>query len=90
MTLYTDSTAAMGVCNRQGLGQLRHIATHTLWVQEKVQEKAFTLRKVPGKENPADLFTKYLPSGELVAKLVEWLGGEYRDGRADAAPKLKT
>ena len=46
MTLYTDSTAAMGVCNRQGLGQLRHIATHTLWVQEKVQEKAFTLRKV--------------------------------------------
>ena len=33
--VWTDSSAAMGVCQRQGLGKLRHIETHTLWVQEK-------------------------------------------------------
>ena len=30
--VWTDSSAAMGICARQGLGKLRHIATHTLWV----------------------------------------------------------
>ena len=33
--VWTDSSAAMGICARRGLGQLRHIATHTLWVQGK-------------------------------------------------------
>ena len=31
--VWTDSSAAIGICGRQGLGKLRHIATHTLWVQ---------------------------------------------------------
>ncbi len=32
--VWTDSTATMGICGRQGLGKLRHVQTHTLWVQE--------------------------------------------------------
>ena len=39
--VWTDSSAAMGICQRQGLGKLRHIETHTLWVQEKVRRKQF-------------------------------------------------
>ena len=39
--VWTDSAAAIGICSRQGLGKLRHIATHTLWVQEKLRSKAF-------------------------------------------------
>ena len=31
--VWTDSSAAMGVCQRQGLGKLRHIDTQALWVQ---------------------------------------------------------
>ena len=39
--VWTDSSAAMGICQRQGLGKLRHVETHTLWVQEKVRRKQF-------------------------------------------------
>ena len=27
--VWTDSSAALGICSRQGLGKLRHIDTHT-------------------------------------------------------------
>ena len=30
--LWIDSSAAAGICGRSGLGKLRHIQTHTLWV----------------------------------------------------------
>ena len=60
--VWTDSSAAVGICGRSGLGRLRHVQTHTLWVQERVRSKAMELRKVNGLVNPADLFTKHLTS----------------------------
>ena len=45
--------------------------------------------KVKGEENPADLFTKHLPSKDKVHQLVRLFGCEYRDGRASAAPLLR-
>ena len=39
--VWTDSSAAMGISARSGLGKLRHLETHTLWVQEKIRAKAF-------------------------------------------------
>ena len=87
--VWTDSTAAIGICSRQGLGKLRHIATHTLWVQEKVRSKAIELRKVHGEVNPADLFTKHLLGRERVEMLVDLFGCQYRAGRAESAPKLR-
>ena len=57
--LWTDSTAAIGICSRQGLGRLRHLDTHLLWVQQAVRSKRIDLRKVDGESNPADLFTKH-------------------------------
>ena len=89
VTVHTDSSAAMGVCARQGLGKLRHIATHTLWVQEKVRTKAIDLRKVDGTENPADLFTKHLPSKGKVHQLIDLFGCRYAAGRAASAPRLR-
>ena len=87
--VWTDSSAAMGICARQGLGKVRHLATHTLWVQEKVRSKAIELRKVRGEVNPADLFTKHLLSRERVEMLVQLFGCEYRGGRAESAPQLR-
>ena len=52
--VWTDSTAFMGICGRQGLGKLRHIDTRSLWVQQKVRSGAVELRKVRGEVNPAD------------------------------------
>ena len=69
--VWTDSSAAMGVCGRQGLGKLRHVRTHTLWVQERVRTGAIQLRKVNGLVNPADLFTKHLTSRDRVTQPVE-------------------
>ena len=42
-----------------------------------------------GEVNPADLFTKHLPSRERVEKLIELFGCEYRGGRAESAPLLR-
>ena len=47
------------------------------------------VRKVCGDENPADLFTKHLPSKDKVHSLVRLFGCEYRDGRSAAAPLLR-
>ena len=87
--MWTDSAAAIGICSRQGLGKLRHIATHTLWVQEKVRVGAIELRKVHGKVNPADLFTKHLLGRDRVEALIKLFSCQYREGRAASAPKLK-
>ena len=35
--LWSDSSAALGIAKRSGLGRIRHLDTHTLWLQEKVR-----------------------------------------------------
>ena len=62
LRVWTDSSAAIGICTRQGLGKMRHIDTHLLWVQQAVRSGRVDLRKVLGEENPADIFTKHLSS----------------------------
>ena len=87
--VWTDSSAALGISTRSGLGKLRHLETHTLWVQEKVRTGAIQVRKVRGDVNPADIFTKHLPSRDKVHQLVKLFGCEYRAGRSTAAPLLR-
>ena len=86
---WTDSSAALGIATRSGLGKIRHLETHTLWLQEKVRTGAITVQKVRGEVNPADLFTKHLPSREKVHQLLSVFGCEYREGRPAAAPLLR-
>ena len=59
LRVWTDSSAAIGICSRQGLGKLRHLDTHTLWIQQAVRAKRVDLRKVDGECNPADILTKH-------------------------------
>ena len=68
-----DSTAAVGICTRQGLGKLRHLDTHTLWIQQAVRTGRVDLRKVPGDANPADLGTKIL-TGDRIRQLCGTIG----------------
>ena len=90
VTAYTDSSAAMGISARQGLGKLRHLDTHSLWLQQAVRSGRIAIRKVRGEYNPADLFTKHIGSKEKVHQLVRLFGCYYATGRADAAPTLRT
>jgi hypothetical protein len=90
LRVWTDSSAAIGICSRQGLGRLRHLETHTLWVQQAVRSGRVDLRKVKGETNPADLFTKPLVSRERLGMLVDLLGCRYKGGRAEVAPAMRT
>ena len=50
------------------MGSTRHIETRylwNLWVQEKIQRKAFALEKVPTNSNYSDICTKPLPEAAL-------------------------
>ena len=90
LRLWTDSSAAIGICSRQGLGKLRHLDTHTLWIQQAVRNRRIDLRKVDGAENPADLLTKHSLSRDRFLDLVGLYECQYRDGRAESAPQLRT
>ncbi len=89
LRVWTDSSAAIGICSRQGLGKLRHLDTHTLWIQQAVRTKRIDLRKVLGEENPADLLTKHSLSRERLEKLIDLFGCRYMGGRADSAPLMR-
>ena len=56
----TESTAAIGMCSRTGVGKTRHIQVRWLWIQDAIRDKVVRLRKVSGTENVADMGTKYL------------------------------
>ena len=82
-------TRRQQLVSRQGLGKLRHIDTHTLWIQERVRNKSLKLRKVKGECNPADLLTKHMPSREKLTQLVQLFGCAFVEGRAASAPLLR-
>ena len=71
LRVWTDSSAALGICSRQGLGKLRHLDTHTLWVQQAVRSGRLQLKKVPGESNPADLLTKHSISQAKAEQLIK-------------------
>ena len=62
LTLLADSSAAIGICRRSGIGRVRHLAVGQLWVQERIRDKTLRLDKVAGEANPADIGTKHLGS----------------------------
>ena len=80
LTVSTDSSAAKAIATRRGVGRTRHLHTHLLCVQQRVKDKALTLRKIDGARNRADLGAKEL-AGPKVAEILERCGFELRDGR---------
>ncbi len=90
LRVWTDSSAAMGTCARQGLGKLRHLDTHTLWVQQAVRSQRMQLLKIAGESNPADLFTKHSLTRERLIKLTRMFDCQYVPGRAASAPQMRT
>ena len=45
LTVKSDATAAIGICKREGLGRVRHLATGDLWIQQLVRRKGVKLMK---------------------------------------------
>ena len=53
VTVKSDATAALGMCKREGLGRVRHLATGDLWVQQLRRHGRLQLAKCPGVDNPS-------------------------------------
>ena len=87
--VFTDATSGKAMASRRGLGKVRHIAVNELWIQEHVQNKTITIKKIKNKFNPADLLTKYLSKAEN-ATIMEHIENMCESGRSSAAPKLAT
>ena len=85
--ILADSSAALGISNRTGIGKVRHLRIQALWVQEVRSTGRLSYKKVLGTLNPSDILTKHVP-GELLDSHLKTLGMEVRGGRADAAPTL--
>ena len=81
----TDSSAAMGISKRRGLGKVRHIELNQLWLQEKVSSKEIEMRKVKGEDNVADALTKHLEQRNI-ARHMQDTGQSVQDGRHELAP----
>ena len=88
LTLQTDSTAAVGICKRRGLGKIRHLHAADLWVQDRLRTNDFRLLKVLGSENVADILTKHVNRPTL-CKHMAAMGLKQIPGRADLAPQIE-
>ena len=69
LRLWTDSSAVVGICSRQGLGKLRHLGCTSLWIQQRIRHGDLEARKIAGEVNPADLYTKHLESKAKIEQL---------------------
>ena len=87
LAVYADSSAAIGICRRTGIGKVRHLAVGQLWVQERVRNGDFDLFKHPGVENPADLLTKHLDQTTAAGHL-QRMNVAAESGRARSAPAV--
>ena len=52
LRLSTDSSAAVGICSRQGLGKLRHLECTSLWIQQRIRHGELEALKIAGSSTP--------------------------------------
>ena len=69
--LWTDTSAALRICSRQGFGKLRHLECTSAWIQQRIRHGEFEVRKIAGKVNPADLYSKHYESKAKIGQLTE-------------------
>ena len=85
----TDSTTALGMFHRTGLGKVRHIELQYLWIQDEAHRKKIAAHKVGTRDNPADMLTKGLER-ELLEEHVAFVNGHIRSKRDRSALKLNS
>ena len=86
-TVHSDSSAAIGITQRKGLGKLRHIRVQMLWVQDGLKRREYSLQKIDGADNVSDILTKNVDAGTLT-KHLSTMHYMTMSGRASGAPTL--
>ena len=69
-----DATACKGVLLRHGAGQLKHIETKSLWVQERIQQLGVKVRKISRKRNPSDMLAS-ASDARTMSEFLRMMGG---------------
>ena len=87
--MHADSAAAIWICQRSGIGRVRHLAVGQLWIQEGLRRGDFELYKIAGNRNPADILTKSVPR-EVLDRHLRTLGLQRAECRAASAPQGAT
>ena len=59
--MLVDSSAALGISNRVGTGEVRHLRIQALWVQEVRSTRRLVYKKVLGTLSPPDVLTEHVP-----------------------------
>ena len=85
--IHADSSAAIGIVRRRGLGRIRHLDCTDLWLQERIRGEGFAVDKVDGSLNPADMLTKTIDRATL-NKHLAFINCYPEAGRAESAPQL--
>ena len=86
--VYVDSSAALGISQRCGIGKVRHLRTQGLWVQEARLTGRLAYRKVLSTKNPADVLTKHVPR-DVLDRHLSTLGLARADGRAETSLRAR-
>ena len=87
IAVHIDSSAAIGVVNKRGSGELRHIRVGQLWIQELAEDGEVSIKKVGGEQNVADLMTKNLAERKVL-QFVDDMNCEFLAGRADTGLQI--
>ena len=65
INLEIDAKATIGIVSRQGLGRLKHVEVHDLWIQEAVKRRRLRIQKIPRAINTADLLASPSKSEDM-------------------------
>ena len=82
--VHTDSSAALGIVSRVGIGRTRLIQVQYLWLQGRLLENDLKAVKFGGKFNVSDLMTKYLRR-EDIDKILHIMGMQVHDSQSCVA-----
>ena len=69
LKIFTDSSAARAVVQRQGAGKVKHLEIKQLWAQEQERQEKLEIQKVPRDVNWSDLLTHHWTKSEGEALL---------------------
>ena len=87
LVVHADSSAALAIAKRRGVGKIRHLAAPSAWLQAKVAAKELVVKKIDGKQNTADMGTKALPGSSIINFLTK-MNFVCMQGRSAAAKAL--
>ena len=87
IVVHSDSSAAIGISRRRGLGKILHSSVADLWSQERLRSGEFDLCDIAGTENPADVLTKFVEKPTL-CNMLNIMNLVNEDGRATSTPNI--